>query len=110
MNTEEIAQVEKELAALETAKKGLFRRQHYSTVRDALFESKLPYTLEQEWRDDLGKYLRNYRYRWTSKWNSEASLYIQETDAGRYSYKSMWKAMDALEKVLMDYLKNLKAA
>lgn len=109
MNIQEITNVENELAAFETAKRQLCRRMHFSTVQDAFLDSKLPYTLVQVWRDDLGNYLRNYRYRWTSNWNSAASLYIQETKAGR-AYKSMWDAMDALEEVLRDYLKSLKAA
>ena len=109
MNIQEITKVENELAAFETAKRQLFRRMHFSTVQDAFLDAKFPYTLVQVWRDDLGNYLRNYRYRWTSKWNSAASLYIQETKAGR-DYKSMWDAMDAIEEVLRGYLKSLKAA
>ena len=106
---ETIKKVENELAALAAAKSQMCRRMHYSTIRDYLLDSKLPYTLWQEWKDELGNYHRNYRYRWNSKWDSPASLYIQETAAGR-SYDSMWKAMDALEKVLTDYLNSLKRA
>ena len=109
MMNETIKKVENELAALAAAKSQMCHRMHYSTVQDYLLDSKLPYTLEQEWKDELGNTLRNYRYRWSSKWNSPASLYIQETAAGR-SYDSMWEAMDALEKVLTDYLKSLKRA
>lgn len=106
----EIKKVENELAVLDAARREMCSRMHYSTVSEILYQKKLPYTLEQEWRNDLGKYIRNYRYRWTSKWNSPASLYIQETEAGRRSYGSMGAALDALERVLKSYLRDLKAA
>jgi hypothetical protein len=109
MNTDEIKKLEKELAALDSARHEIISRMHYSTVDNILTNSGLPYTLTQEWTNDLGEYVRNYRYRWTSKWNSPASLYIQETAAGR-SYGSMKAAINALEKVLKSYLEDLKAA
>lgn len=72
---------------------------HYSTRDDIVRKVGLPYTLVQDVRDDLGKVLRNYRYRWTSKWD-KGSLYLQETEAGNRQYRSMDAALDALERVL----------
>ena len=71
----------------------------YSKRDDIVREVGLPYTLVQDVRDDLGNVLRNYRYRWTSKWN-KGSLYLQETEAGNRQYRSMDAALDALERVL----------
>ncbi len=103
---EQIVQVRHELDCLKSIREQVMRRMHYSSVFDIIVDSCLPYELVQDWRDDLGKYTRNYRYRFTSKWNSKASLYIQETDAGR-QHRSMGEAFDSLQRVLEAHLKSL---
>lgn len=95
-NEKALKQVEHELDCLAKAQKEMISRMHYSTISDLLMKSGLPYTLEQSWKNDIGEYSRNYLYRFTSKWDSEASLYVQETSAGRL-HKSMWDAMDDLK-------------
>lgn len=97
------SKIQKELNSLNDARHLMLSRMHYSTIDSILAESGLPYQLVQDWYDDCGKSLRNYRYRFTSKWGSDAALYIQETEAGK-PRKSMWDAMDALERVLTEYL------
>ena len=41
-----------------------------------------------------------HRYRFTSDWDGPATLYIQETVAGRAQYRTPRAAMDALEHIL----------
>ena len=105
---DQIEQVERELAALENVCANRMSRMHYETVADIITNSGLPYRLVQDYRDFTGKVTRHYRYRWTSTYNSPASLYIQETDAGRVQHRSMDAAIDALRKVLNDHLYSLK--
>ena len=110
INETEIAKVTGELAALAAARKQMMRRMHYSTVRDILDKNGVSYDFIQDGFDFTGKFSQNYFYRWTSKWTSPAALYIQETVAGRRQYRSIGEALDALETILTDYLKSLKAA
>ena len=100
--------VERELSMLSAARRKIMRRMHYSTVEDILRGSGLPYQFCQTDRNDLGESLHHgYRYFFTSKWESDCALYIQETFAGR-SYASMGKAIDALEYVLREAIRNDK--
>ena len=97
--------VERELSMLSAARREIMRRMHYSTVEDILRGSGLPYKFCQTYRNDLGESLHHgYRYFFTSKWESDCALYIQETFAGR-SYASMGKAIDALEYVLKEAIR-----
>ena len=106
---EQIAQVRHELACLKGIREQTMRRMHYETVYDLVVKSGLPYNLVQDSRDNLGKFTRNYRYRFTSDFCSKASLYIQETEAGR-QHRSMGEAFDALQRVLEEHLKSLESA
>ena len=97
----------RELAALDVAVEKTCSRLHYSTVSDILRESGLPYTLVQDSRDMLGMPLRDYRYRFASRWSSPAMLYIQETEAGR-QHRSMGDAIGTLRGVLAGRLAELE--
>jgi len=100
--------VERELSMLSAARRDIMRRMHYSTVEDILRGSGLPYQFCQTDRNDLGERLHHgYRYFFTSKWESDCALYIEETFAGR-SYASMGKAIDALEFVLKEAIRSDK--
>lgn len=99
----------RELAMLDSAVRKTFRRMHYSTVFDILSESGLPYTLMQDWFDPLGKPLHGYRYRFSSKWDSGAMLYVQETEAGR-QHRLMRDAIASLRKLLTDRLGEVERA
>lgn len=97
--------VERELSMLSAARREIMRRMHYSTVEDILRGSGLPYQFCQTDRNDLGERLHHgYRYFFTSEYESDCALYIQETFAGR-SYASMGKAIDALEYVLKEAIR-----
>lgn len=103
------AAIERELDQLATARRQMCSRMHYATVAGILEKSGLPYRLVQEDRDDLGAALKHgYRYRFTSDWSGPATLYIQETKAGRQAQRSMGTALDVLEMVLRDRLRGFK--
>lgn len=87
-------------AARSEARSEVYRYVRYERVADAIEKSGLPYRLVQETRDDTGRPVRGYRYRFTSDFAGPATLYIQETRAGRWQYSTPLKAMDALEQVL----------
>lgn len=102
--------VSAELATLDAARAKTCRRMHFSTVFGILQGSGLPYTLVQDWTDLLGVPLRHgYRYRFTSRWSSPATLYIQETSAGR-QHASMGSAIADLRAVLRTRLRELDNA
>ena len=105
------AAIERELDQLSTARRQMCSRMHYETVSGILEKSGLPYKLVQEDHDDCGLPLKHgYRYRFTSDWNGPATLYIQETKAGRQAQRSMGAALDGLEMVLRDRLRDAKRA
>ena len=98
-----------ELAALDRADKKLLSRMHYSTVSDILEGASLPYTLVQDYRNMLGEHISGYRYRFTSRYPSNAMLYVQETDAGR-QHKSMRGAIEALRRLLAGRMAEIERA
>lgn len=105
MSKEFREKVERELSMLSAARREIMRRMRYSTVEDILRGSGLPYQFCQTDKNDLGEFLHHgYRYYFTSKWDSDCALYVQETFAGR-SYASMGKAIDALEYVLKEAIR-----
>lgn len=87
-------------AAWRAARAGVCRYVRYERVVAALEKSGLPYRLVQETRDDTGRPVRGYRYRFTSDFNGPAALYIQETRAGRMQYRTPAEAIGALDYVL----------
>ena len=106
---DQLKQVEKELAQLKDARSQMISRMHYGTVAELLDRSGLPYALRQLDRDVFGKSMRNYEYTFTCRWSSDASIWVQETEAGR-RHKSMGGAMDALDRVLSAHRKSLENA
>lgn len=106
-SNDESRKIQHELDCLSKARSQMISRMHYSTVDEILRNSGLPYLLVQEFKNDLGEHVSGYRYRFTSKWDSSAALYIQETMAGR-QFCSMGKALDVLEMVLRDHLRHAK--
>ena len=102
-----VDKIRHELACLSRARSQIISRMHYTTVEKILSNSGLPYHLVRDDRDYLGNPVRNYLYRFSSNWCSSASLYIQETLAGR-QFASMRQAIDALEFVLNDHLRRVK--
>lgn len=104
---QQLGAVSAELATLNSAWAKTYRGMHFSTVFGILQGSGLPYTLVQDWTDLLGVPLRHgYRYRFTSSWGSPATLYIQETAAGR-QHMSIGSAVADLRSVLCARLKEL---
>ena len=95
-----------ELAKLRAARSMMCSRMHYSTVAGILERFKLPYDLIQDDRDPCGTPLRRgYRYRFkTRSWDGPATLYVEETRAGR-QHRSMGEAMDDLDKALEAIMK-----
>ena len=90
----------RELDQLAQARNSICRRTRYNKTAEALEKSGLPYRLVQDFRDFAGAPVSGYRYRFTSDWDGPATLYIQETAAGRAQYRTPRAAMDALEHVL----------
>lgn len=84
---------------LAAARGDMYRRMRYNGICEALEKSGLPYKLLQDDRDFAGIPLKGYRYRFTSDYDSDAALYIQETFAGR-PRRTAREAMDVLEYVL----------
>ena len=90
------------VAARNEARAEVCRYVRYERVADALEKSGLPYRLVQEVCDDVGVMHSGYRYRFTSDWDGPATLYIQETRAGRQQYRTPLQAIEALEQVLSE--------
>lgn len=94
------AALRRELDQLAQARNAICRRTRYNKTAEALEKSGLPYRLVQDSRDFTGAPVSGYRYRFTSDWDGPATLYIQETAAGRTQYRTPRAAMDVLEHVL----------
>jgi len=92
----------RELDQLAAARNAICRNTRYNKTAEALEKSGLPYRLVQDFRDFTGAPVRGYRYWFTSDWDGPATLYIQETVAGRAQYRTPRAAMDALEHVLSE--------
>ena len=90
-------------AARNEARSGVCRYVRYDRLVNAIEKSGLPYQLMQGVCDNAGVVHSGYRYWFTSDWNGPATLYIQETRAGRWRYSTPLKALDALEQVINDY-------
>jgi len=90
----------RELDQLAQARNSICKNTRYNKTAEALEKSGLPYRLVQDFRDSTGAPVRGYRYWFTSDWDGPATLYIQETVAGRAQYRTPRAAMDALEHVL----------
>ena len=94
------AAFKRELDQLTQARNSICKNTRYNKTAEALEKSGLPYRLVQDFRDSTGAPVRGYRYWFTSDWDGPATLYIQETAAGRAQYRTPRAAMDALEHVL----------
>lgn len=90
----------RELDQLAQARNSICKNTRYNKTAEALEKSGLPYRLVQDFRDSTGAPVSGYRYWFTSDWDGPATLYIQETAAGRAQYRTPRAAMDALEHVL----------
>lgn len=105
MNNPTATKAREELALLDRAQKEFYSGSHYDTVTRALERVGFPYELVQTDRDDLGNWIRhnNYLYYWKSRWDNGSAIYVNETEAGRYSRPGLTNAIKRLRKVLESF-------